>query len=207
MPFISNNNDNSTIKSSPRNFPQGSYRSYKSFLNQYSNKQQQQQQQQEPQSPRRVSMPIEQSSSSKSTMKNNLSVKNRIFQFDQQQQQHQEQKRSYSVPNEQQQQQQQQQQMKNIFDIEKLLSMSSNEIEMLDKDVLERFLRLLMSEEQKSTNSSLPIKNEIDVNNNHHHMVDNNNDMNMNKTDEDIDKCKMNLIQSLKQQLERYRQK
>ena len=202
MPFISNNNDNSTIKSSPRNFPQGSYRSYKSFLNQYSNKQQQQQQQQEPQSPRRVSMPIEQSSSSKSTVKNNLSVKNRIFQFDQQQQ-HQEQKRSYSVPNEQ---QQQQQQMKNIFDIEKLLSMSSNEIEMLDKDVLERFLRLLMSEEQKSTISSLPIKNEIDVNNNHHHMVDNNNDMNTNKTDEDIDKCKMNLIQSLKQQLERYRQ-
>ena len=37
-------------------------------------------------------------------------------------------------------------------------------------------------------------------------MVDNNNDMNTNKTDEDIDKCKMNLIQSLKQQLERYRQ-
>ncbi|OTF77798.1 hypothetical protein BLA29_014378 [Euroglyphus maynei] len=91
--------------------------------------------------------------------------------------------------------------MKNISDLEQLLTMSSNEIEMLDKDVLERFLSIISSEQKTSSSSG----NEIDLNNN-------NDDLKMSpgfaklETDEDIDNCKANLIQSLKQQLEQYRQ-
>lgn len=229
MPFIANNTDNNSIKSSSRSsascqkmFPQGSYRSYKSFLNHYSKEQ--------PSQIRRVSngsvpMTTEQSissSSSKSSSISSRSVKSKIAQFDQPQQQ--QQQRSYSIPNDNKSNimmmkrnnnnnDNQRIIMKNDLNLEKLLTLSSYEIELLDKDVLERFVQLLVSGQKLSTSTTETSGNGIDLNNNDNDKDgDDDNDSKIstkNKLetdDDDIDQCKMNLIQSLKKQLENYRQ-
>ncbi|XP_075676569.1 uncharacterized protein LOC142645105 [Dermatophagoides pteronyssinus] len=224
MPFITNNTDNNnSIKSSgscQKMFPQGSYRSYKSFLNHYSKEQ--------PSQIRRVSngsvpMTMEQSTPSSTTKSiSSRSVKSKIAQFDQPQQQ--QQQRSYSIPNDNKSNMtmmmkrnnnnNDQRIMKNDLNLEKLLTLSSYEIELLDKDVLERFVQLLVSGQKLPPSTTETSGNGIDLNNN-----DNNNNkddddddskiLTKNKLetdDDDIDQCKMNLIQSLKKQLENYRQ-
>ena len=220
MPFITNNTDNNnSIKSSgscQKMFPQGSYRSYKSFLNHYSKEQQPQ--------IRRVSngsvpMTMEQSTPSSTTKSiSSRSIKSKIAQFDQPQQQ---QQRSYSIPNDNKSNMTMMMKrnnnndqriiMKNDLNLEKLLTLSSYEIELLDKDVLERFVQLLVSG-QKLPSSTETSGNGIDLNNNDNDKDGDDNDskiLTKNKLetdDDDIDQCKMNLIQSLKKQLENYRQ-
>ena len=79
------------------------------------------------------------------------------------------------------------------LNIETLLTMTSGQIDLLDIHVLKQFLQILTKEHQTNGNTN----KQVDANNN---------DNDISTLEQNIDQSKHNLIQSLKAQLERYRQ-
>lgn len=188
-----NNGKSSQQTNSPAiGFPTGSYKSYKSFLRQYSKPEQ--------------DLPSTTKITSSGVCNGNANnVKNMVSVFNKN-------SNSNSTMANSSQAKTSRANVANFNDLKcasnlnQLLSMSSEEIQMLNKDVLEKFLKILTEyEENKSENNNSKENGKLDLNNNKIYAKFTStltNDI----TDDDIEKQKQNLIDSLKLKLEKYRQ-
>lgn len=188
---LNNGKPSQQTNSTPLGFPTGSYKSYKSFLRQYSKPEQ--------------DLPTTKITSNGICNKSNANnVRNMVSILDKNFNSNSNSNSTGAISS--------QATTLNGFDfsdfkyvsnLNHILSMSIEEVQMLNKETLEKFLKIITEYEEKNQNNKLKENGRVDLNNNKitgkFSTVTNSSEI----TDDDIEKQKQNLIESLKLKLEK----